>query len=126
MGVQLEDMEETMSVKPTNILQHVRVKLHDIQSKRELNGKTGTVLAWNASTERYNIYVVALKRTVSLKPGNVVLETGTVGQITGLNSKPELNGTWGTITSWVRESNKYDLQLNASKIIRIKVENLRV
>jgi len=124
--VQLEETEETISVKPTNILQHVRVKMHDIQTKAELNGKTGTVLAWNNSKGRYNIYVPTIKQVVSLKPANVILHTGTVGQITGLSSKPELNGTWGTIKGWVRDSNKYDLQLSAQKIIRIKVDNLRV
>ena len=124
--VQLDESEETISVKPTNILQHVHVRIHDIQSKPEWNSKTGTVIAWNASKERYSIYIVSEKSVVSLKPGNVVLDTGTVGQITGLNSKPALNGKWGTITNWVKESNKYDIQLSADKIIRIKVENLRV
>lgn len=125
-AVRLDDVDETISVKSTNILQHVLVKIHDIQSKPELNGKTGTVLAWNDANGRYNIYVATVKRVLSLKPSNVILDTGTVGQISGLNSKPELNGTWGTIKGWVRESNKYDLQLTGSKIIRIKVENLRV
>ena len=124
--VELEDSEETLSVKPSNILQHVHMKVHGIERKPEMNGKTGTVIAWNPATDRYNIYVMALKQVVSLKPGNVVLENGTVGQVTGLASKPELNGKWGTVKAWISETNKYDLQLSASQIIRIKVENLRV
>lgn len=124
--VQLEDSDETMSVKASNILQHVHVKVHGIASKPELNGQRGTVIAWNPASERYSIHVMNLQKVISLKPTNVVLEAGTVGQVVGLASKPELNGKWGTVKAWIRDTNKYDLQLSASKIIRIKVENLRV
>jgi len=124
--VELEDTDETMSVKASNLLQHVHVRVHGLQSKPELNGKMGTVITWNTATGRYNIYVMAVKHVVSLKPTNVILEEGTVGQITALNSKPELNGKWGTIKGWNKESNRYDIQLSASQIIRIKAENLRV
>jgi len=124
--VELEDSEETLSVKPSNILQHVHMKVYGIESRPGMNGKTGTIVAWNPNTERYNVYLMALKEVVSLKPANVILDNGTVGQISGLKSKPQLNGKWGTIKEWIRESNKYDLQLSASQIIRIKVENLRI
>ena len=40
--VQLEDSDETMAVKPSNLLQHVHVKLHGIESKPQLNGATGS------------------------------------------------------------------------------------
>jgi curved DNA-binding protein CbpA len=124
--VALEDSTESMSVKASNLLQHVHVRVHDIKGQPELNGKTGTILTWVPSKERYNVHVSALKKVFSLKPGNVVLDEGTVGQITGLQSKPELNGKFGTIKKWIRESNKYEVQLSASQVIRIKVENMRV
>lgn len=122
--VELEDSDETLSVKPENLLQHVHVKIHDIQSQPELNGETGTVITWCPDKGRYSIYVASLKKFVSLKPGNVVLDSGTVAKVTGVESKPELNGKWGTIRNWVRESNKYDVQLSASQIIRLKVEHM--
>lgn len=124
--VNLEDSDQTMSVKGTNILQHVQVRIHDIQKQPELNGKTGTIIAWNSSKERYNIYVVALQKVVSLKAGNVVLDKGTVVRISGIVAKPELNGKWGTINSWIRDTNKYDIQLSAQQVVRLKVENVRV
>merc|ERR1712038_2022420 len=124
--VVLEDSDGTMSVKASNLLQHVHVRIHDIKGQPELNGKTGTILTWIPSKERYNIYVSALKKAVSLKPANVILENGTVGQITGLQSKPELNGKFGTIKNWIRESNKYDVRVSSTNVIRIRVENLRV
>ena len=124
--VQLEDSDETMAVKPSNLLQHVHVRLHGIESKPELNGKTGTIIAWNPNAERYSIYVMAVSKAVSLKPNNVILDNGTVGQIFGLMSKPELNGKWGTIKEWDRSANRYNVQLSHDKIIRVKVENIRV
>jgi hypothetical protein len=131
--VELEDTNETMSVKPSNLLQHVHVRLHDIQTQHELNGTTGTILAWNPQKERYNIYIISASaaltnknKVVSLKPGNVVLETGTVAQITGLTSRPELNGKWGTIKDWVKETNRYDVQISPQHTLRVKVENMRV
>jgi len=124
--VELEDSDSTMSVKPSNLLQHVHVRIHNVESKPEFNGKTGTIITWCPSKERYNVYIIALKKVVSLKPNNVVLETGTVAQVTGLASKPELNGKWGTIKEWIRESGRYEVQLSPQQIIRVKMENMRV
>ena len=122
----LEDTDETMSVKACNLLQHVHVRIHDVKAQPELNGKTGTILTWIPTKERYNIHVSVLKKVVSLRPANVVLDTGTVGCIHGLSGKPELNGKWGTVKNWIRETNKYDVQLSPQQVVRIKVENLRV
>ncbi|KAL7549979.1 hypothetical protein ACHAWF_013236 [Thalassiosira exigua] len=122
--MELEDSEETLSIRPENMLQHVHVTIHDIQSQQELNGQTGTVITWCPNKGRYNIYVSSLKKVVGLKPGNVVLETGVVARVNGLESRPELNGKWGTIKQWIKDSNKYDVQLSGSQIIRVKVENM--
>lgn len=124
--VELEDSEsgETLSVKPENLLQHVHVQLHDIQSQPELNGKTGTVITWCQTKERYNIYVASMKKVFGLKPGNVVLSNGIVARVHGLENRPELNGKWGTIKGWVEESNKYDVQISSNQIIRVKMENI--
>ena len=125
-AVQIEDSDEIMAVKPSNLLQHVHATLHGIESKPQLNGKSGTIIAWNANAERYSIYVMSESKAVSLKPNNVVLENGTVGQIFGLLSKPELNGQWGTIKEWDSSSARYNIQLSPDKIIRVKMENIRV
>jgi len=124
--VRLEDTEELLKVKPSNLLQHVHCTIHGIESQPQLNGKKGTILAWNDQKQRYNVYVMDTGRVTSLKPNNVVLEPGTVGMIVGLNAKPELNGKYGTIKNWVQDSNRYDVQLSHSQIIRVRVENIRV
>lgn len=124
--VQIEDTEENMSVKPSNLLQHVHLKLHGIESQPELNGERGTIIAWDSVKERYNVYVMKTSRVMSFKPSNVVLESGTVGQICGLQAKPELNGKWGTIKNFNPTSGRYDVQTSADSILRLKLDNIRV
>ena len=124
--VLLEDTEETMSVKPANLLQHVHVKLHGLESKPDWNGQKGTIIAWDDSRERYNIYVMGLRKAVSLKPANCILDNDTCGKITGLKAKPELNDTYGTIKGFNPESGRYDVQLSKDKILRLKLENIHV
>jgi hypothetical protein len=124
--VQIEDTDETMSVKPSNLLQHVHVTLHGVQSKPELNGQRGTIIAWDPAKTRYNIYVMSTSKVVSLKPSNVVLENGTVGQIVGVQSKPELNGKYGTVKNFNSQSGRYDIQTSADSILRLKLENIHV
>eukprot|EP00980_Cylindrotheca_fusiformis_P028375 scaffold22596_cov131-Cylindrotheca_fusiformis.AAC.4 len=124
--VVLEDTDETMKVKPSNLLQHVHVKLYGLESKPEWNGQKATIIAWDANKERYNVYVMGLSKAMGLKPSNVVLEDGTVGMITGLQSKPELNGKFGTIKNFNSDSGRYDVQLSADKILRLKLENIHV
>ena len=122
----VEDTDEPLRVKPSNLLQHVHVRIHDVQSQATLNGLKGTIIAWSEEKERYNIYVMDQSKVVSLKPGNIILDNETVVKISGLMAKPELNGKYGTIKSWARDSNRYDIQLSADQIIRVKVENVRV
>ena len=122
----IEDSDEYLRVKPSNLLQHVHVRLHGIESQQSLNGKRGTIVAWSDHKERYNIHVMDIGKIVSLKPSNVVLENGTVGMIVGLQSKPELNGRHGTIKDFNQSTGRYDVQLSADQILRLKLENVRV
>jgi hypothetical protein len=124
--VVLEDTEETMSVKASNLLQHVHIKLHGLESKPEWNGERGTIIAWDEPNQRYNVYVMGLQRAVGLMPKNVILEDDTVGKIDGLKSKPELNGKFGTIKKFDKAAGRYDIQLSADKILRLKLENIHV
>lgn len=122
----IEDSDEYLRVKPSNLLQHVHVKLHGIASQAEFNGKRGTIIAWSDHKERYNIHVMDIGKIVSLKPNNVVLENGTVAMIFGLQSKPELNGRYGTIKNFNQDTGRYDVQCSADQILRLKLENVRV
>jgi hypothetical protein len=122
----VEDTDEPLRVKPSNLLQHVHGRVQGLESQPSLNGLRGTIMAWNEHKQRYNVYIMDLSKVISLRPANIVLDTGTVCKIAGLMAKPELNGKYGTIKSWIAEANRYDIQLTATQIIRVKVENIRV
>jgi curved DNA-binding protein CbpA len=124
--VQIEDSDETMKVKPSNLLQHVHVTLHGLVNRPEWNGQKGTIIAWDHRTERYNVYVMSTSKVTSLKPSNIVLENETVGQIVGVQAKPELNGKWGTIKQFNAQSGRYDVQISADQVLRLKLENIHV
>jgi hypothetical protein len=124
--VQVEDTDEPLKVKPSNLLQHVHGLVQGLESQPTLNGLRGTIMAWDEHKQRFNFYIIDLSKVISLRPANIVLDNGTVGKIEGLMAKPELNGRYGTIIGWIREANRYDIQLTASQIIRVKVENIRV
>jgi hypothetical protein len=124
--VQIEDSDETMKVKPSNLLQHVHVTLHGIESRPELNGQKGTILAWDPRKQRYNVYIISTSKVMSLKPSNIVLENETVGQIVGVQAKPELNGKWGTIKQFNSSTGRYDVQISSDQILRLKLENILV
>ena len=125
--VLLEDTDdEKLRVKPDNLLQHVHVRLHNIESQPSLNGERGTIIAWDGKKERYNIYVIDLSKVVSLKPNNVILQDGTVAMIVNLTSKPELNQQFGTIKAFIPDSSRYDVQLSEQQVVRIKLDNVRV
>lgn len=124
--VVVEDTEERLKVKATNLLQHVHVSLAELESQPSLNGEEGSIIAWNDHKQRYSIYVMNAGRIVSLKPNNVILNNGTVAKIVGLNAKPELNGKYGTIKAYIRDAHRYEVQLSAQQVVRIKVESVRV
>jgi len=121
--VTFEDTEETMSVKAENLLQNAHIRIHGL-SYDTLNRKKKTIITWIPNKERYNVHVTALKKFVSLKPGNFILNMGTVEVFTGLVSKPELNGNFGTILEWLREKKRNDVRLSESQLVRVKIENM--
>jgi len=124
--VVLEDTNETMKVKPANLLQHVHVKVYGVESRPDLNGLRATVLAYDEGKERFNVFINDKGLAISLRPANVILDRGTVGMIMGIQAKPELNGKWGTIKSWNTSTQRYDVQLSADKIMRLKMDNIRL
>ena len=92
--VQIEGDGETLKVNLSNLLQHVNARLHGLESRNGayLNGRKGSIIAWDDSKKRYSVYLMSISKVMSLKSSNVILDNGTVGQITGLQSNSELNG----------------------------------
>jgi len=93
--VQLDDGEQ-LSVRPQNLQQLVPgvvltgLSDGDASEGPSLNGKSGVLLKFDAKKERYNVRLTAVRRTVAVKPENVVLPAGIVVTIRGKNALEEV------------------------------------
>jgi len=123
--IHLEDSDDTMSIKPSNILQHAKATVRNISSQPQFNGHSGNILAWNQSKERYSIHVPAFNKVLSVKPTHVVLENSTVVRLI-VPSRAELNDKYGTILAFNKSIDKYDVQVSSQSVIRLKADNVRI
>ena len=80
------------------------VELVGIKSKPELNGTAGSVVAGpDPESGRFQVKCALDGQTRALKPANLVptFTAGSVIELVGIKSKPELNGTRGTVSAAV-------------------------
>lgn len=81
-----------------------------LQSKPQLNGKTGTVDTYVHAKDRYNVKING-EGSMALKPDNLVQQ---VPFLTLHNvSKTELNGKSGKIVGWTEDSSRYHVSLTS-------------
>ena len=120
-----EDDSQQVSLKSDNLQQLVRgVILQGIDSDASLNGKSGSLLRYDAQKDRYLVRLAAIPRALSLRPESVLLPNGTCVTIRNLQAKPVLNGQRGTITSFDRQAGRYVVQLNQSESAKLKPGNV--
>merc|ERR1719326_1770156 len=127
--VEIDEGAQTLSLKRANVQQLVpRARVRGVESKPELNGATGTVVAHDAAKGRYTVLVkpsgAARTQAVSLQPQNVVLPAGVCVRIEGLVKGEQYNDEHGTIASFDEESERYVVQLAAEKQLKLKSENV--
>lgn len=96
-----------------------RVTISGLLSRPAMNGRVGVVDGFNEATGRYN--VVVGDETLALKPSAVAEEMVVTGPtfeprtkvtIRGLNAKPELNGSTGTVLHYDEEKGRYAVQVD--------------
>merc|ERR1719486_860230 len=125
----IDEGAQTLSLKRANVQQLVpRARVRGVESKPELNGATGTVVAHDAAKGRYTVLVkpsgAARTQAVSLQPQNVVLPAGVCVRIEGLVKGEQYNGEHGTIASFDEESERYVVRLVGEKQLKLKTENV--
>merc|ERR1719254_138404 len=79
--VEIDNGEQTLSLRPANLTQTCSVEIHGVESQGDLNGQPGQIINYNDEQKRY---VVKLKNKMSngrdvigLKAENVILTRGT-------------------------------------------------
>jgi hypothetical protein len=113
------------------------VVLRGLKAKPELNGTTGKVEGFNAESGRYTVELPDGSQ-YNLKPANLTEveeeeveteEDSLVGKevvLRGIKAKPELNGTTGTVESFIAESGRYLVELPDGSRFNFKPANLAV
>lgn len=110
-------------VKPENLTQLCSVKIHGLKSKPELNGQRADILGFDAAAGRYRLLLRGAQSTVSLQPGNCILNAGTCVKLQGLG-KAEFNGQLARLLEIDAEAGRYKVESQSGKQIKVKYENV--
>jgi len=105
------DKERTSDISETILGQ--TVKLKDLAKKPELNGRCGVCVGFDKDQGRYHIRLITngVECDIALKQNNFsilkpkLLEA--MVRIKDLTSKPELNGRYGYVDAFLRETERY-------------------
>ena len=124
-----------VAIKPENLLQTTKVKIHGLRSQPNLNGKTGVICAYSKERNRYVVkvdFLLAPTREVSLQPSNIRIPNGTLVRLEGLQQASQWNGKYGTIARWVESDSgtpgggRYEIRLSRQYGVRVKMDNVRL
>lgn len=121
------DMESEMklSLRPGNVTQQVTVWLHGIESQPELNGQKAKILKYDDQKGRYFVKLASPlpcgKDIVGLQLANVMLPVKTRVVLQGLANE-EFNGQMAQISEIDEQAQRYVVQCQNGKAIKIKFE----
>jgi len=105
------DRERTADVSETILGQTVRLK--DLEKKPELNGRCGVCVGYDKDQSRYHVRLITngVESDIALKQHNFsILKPKmlyNMVRIKDLTSKPELNGRYGLVDAFLRETERY-------------------
>eukprot|EP00397_Hematodinium_sp_SG-2012_P019287 GEMP01019810.1.p1 GENE.GEMP01019810.1~~GEMP01019810.1.p1 ORF type:complete len:341 (+),score=64.70 GEMP01019810.1:49-1071(+) len=106
-----------------NVIQEgTPVMVQDLKSSPEFNDTTGEIAGYDKKKARYNVKL-GDGREVSLKPSNLVILAAGV-EITGLVSKPDLNGKSGRVINFDRISQRYTVQIFNGPALKVMPSNV--
>jgi curved DNA-binding protein CbpA len=120
--VQLDGQRDAIALKPTNLHQTATVQLTGL-SRADLNGLSGTVVDWNAHTQRYQIQLNRDGRVLAIRPANVILPVNTRVCVQGLTNATQYNAHWGTVRSFDRVAGRYEVDMGRNHMLRLRLEN---
>jgi len=89
------------------------VRIKNLEKKAELNGRCGVCIGYEKDQDRYVVRLITggVESDVALRDQNFsVLKPkmcGSLVQLKGLQSRPELNGRYGFVDEFLRENERY-------------------
>ena len=116
------DSGKIIALKPDNLKEILIFKAYNLESQQNLNGKRGQIIGLDHTNNRYR--VILDNNMISLKPENIILESGHCVKLQGIISQPQLNNKIVKIKDFEFDKNKYVVQISESKLIKVKIENI--
>jgi hypothetical protein len=107
------------------IKRNTMVYVSGLQSAHQHNGKTGKVLKFDETKERYTIELDNGSTRLGLKQSNITQIVKNI-IVTGIESRPEFNGQHGTIRGWQSDSGRYAVQLNSGQAMGLLPAKVRL
>jgi len=131
--VRLQDLDETIAARQENLTQILKgVRLVNLQAANDaLNGKSGALIAerpaGSSSRERrFVVHITETRQTVAVRHENLLLPKGALVRLVGIQAKPHLNDTLGTIQTYDSDAQRYGVQISPSDILKLKPANVQL
>merc|ERR1711998_189219 len=113
------------AVERCNVIKNgVNVIVQNLRSAAQHNGKQGVIESYDPQKERYTVQLQT-QEVIALKTSNFQQIIEGV-RITGLGSKPRLNGTEGIIVGWNPSNGRYTIQNQFGEAIALQPKNVIV
>lgn len=95
--IKVDSTNVTVSLKPENIVQTLKVKILGLISQPQFNGQEGTIVSYNKERNRYAVRVALPSETkeISIKAANIRIPDLAKVRLEGLESQPQWNGRYG-------------------------------
>jgi len=113
-----------ISLKHSNIIPMIqKIKLINIISNTELNGKIGNVIGWYNEKKRFKVRLLCNK-IILVKNNNIIWPKDTIINIKNLKNNISLNGRKGIVKDY--DGKRYYIHLDTNDNIKIKLENVSI
>ena len=126
-----------MSTKITDsdrFLKGDRVFVTGLKTRKELNGKYGSVVGYLTDSHRFEVKIDGHSTSLKIKPANLLparettdddlFQSGERVTVTGVKRRPELNGKSGSVKGAYIPGSLFVLIDGHSECVSVKTENL--
>jgi len=111
------------AVERCNVIKNgVNVIVQNLRSAAQHNGKQGVIESYDPQKERYTVQLQT-QEVIALKTSNFQQIIEGV-RITGLGSKPRLNGTEGIIVGWNPSNGRYTIKNQFGEAMALQPKNV--
>ena len=112
--VRFDDDGSQLALQRQNLLQLLEVEISGVNSRPELNGQRAQLVDYDAIKERYVVGLRSGER-LSLGRGSVLLPSETAVTVSGLSSRPELNGRPAQVLEWDAVGQRYTVAVGGAR-----------